>query len=196
MLQLKNRDIAKAVITRLKGLRNLPKVDKFFETLMGSGHEWGIAGGFVRDSIFGHKSNDVDIIVDCKEDELESLFPGLPAARKINKFGGWKFCLDDVDFDVWTVRGSWGIKNGLVDYNSIASFLGCCTLSCDTIIVCPQTSRVLESGFKWTFEGGKLNLNFDEHPYPSWAAKRALKMAKKYDLGMSKELIKYIANNI
>jgi len=196
MVQLRNRDIAHSVIKRLKRLRQLPKVNKFFEVLMGLEHEWGIAGGFVRDSIFGHDSNDVDIVVDCSEEDLESIFPGLPGARKVNKFGGWKFTLDDIEFDMWTVKGSWGIKNGLVDYTGLSSFLGCCSLSCDAVIVCPQTSTVLESEFKRTFEDGKINLNFDEHPYPRWGAKRALKMAKKYDLGMSKELIKYIANNI
>lgn len=182
-MDLSNRNIIRVVNSRLRKVRMIPKVDEFFDRLVNLHSDWGITGGFVRDCLFGHQSKDIDIVVDTKMEELYKSFPGLVAAEK-TAFGGHRFNIDGVAFDLWTVEGSWAFEWELAEYNGLESFLDCVSLNIDAVVACPQNGIVLEKGFRDALTSGKVEFHFTEHPYPKWITKRAQKHATKYDLGL------------
>lgn len=191
-MDLSNNNIARTTNKRLRMIRRLPKIDEFFERISNLNCDWGIVGGFIRDALFDFDANDVDVIVDCPPEKLEETYAGLYKARKKNVFGGWAFNIQGVQFDLWTVKESWPFVDGLVRYDGIGSFVECVQLNVDAILVCPDTSRIYERGFRDCLQTGKLSFHFTDHPYPRWLAKKALRKAERYNLFLTPEAKSFV----
>ena len=79
-----------------------------------------IVGGYVRDTILGIKSSDVDIITDAKPQELKKIFSNVLTIY--NKYGSVKLKLKSKIIDITTFRRELSYKNGKpnkIEYTNI-----------------------------------------------------------------------------
>ncbi|MEB6592041.1 MULTISPECIES: nucleotidyltransferase domain-containing protein [Pseudomonas] len=98
-------------------------VSKFISHLSTVG-EVLLFGGFIRDvalfSVRGFNS-DIDVVVDCKKEELDYFFNFYDA--KENKFGGYRLDVGGWSLDVWSLRDTWAFKEHLVALKDRTSLL-------------------------------------------------------------------------
>lgn len=72
-----------------------------------------IVGGFIRDSLEGKESRDIDIIVDAPATWIEDYLNNKHVSYKRNHFGGFKFYFGK-EIDLWSLDDNWAFKNGFV----------------------------------------------------------------------------------
>lgn len=137
------------------------KLNSFLDLLLRYG-DIVIFGGFVRDININNDPKDIDIVIDCphnvlmkikkeyskkydqsyisraKEvekkmwDDEEAKIDGGNADAKLNKFGGLKFHVNGLFFDVWTVDNTWAIKENIIK-SDISNIYKTAPFSCNQI---------------------------------------------------------------
>jgi predicted nucleotidyltransferase len=93
-------------------------------------------GGVLRDlALLGRKgfNSDIDVVVEGDWRNCVSYLETL-GARK-NKFGGYRLEVDGWPIDIWNAKETWAIKQGLVQYKSIASLTETTVLNWDAILM-------------------------------------------------------------
>ena len=172
---------------------NHPIVDKLH------GLQWGAWGGAARDYYFGREPRDVDIAVDCTEEELFSKFPG---ANK-NRFGGLKI-KDTIDFDLWPLASTWNIKVAKLQptFENLAS-LGPYNADC---LVLTHDGKLIDKGFLDCLRTKMLEVNFELNPHPQHNILRGLRIMDRLGImpgasfanyvirhrdGLDKEIVRY-----
>lgn len=76
-----------------------------------------VVGGFVRDSINGRKSRDLDMIVSIPHSQLECLLKGSNLDYSINRMLGIKIKLNDFEIDIWSIDNNWAFRDSVVKRN-------------------------------------------------------------------------------
>ncbi|MGW8892054.1 hypothetical protein ACWGMM_10020, partial [Bacillus subtilis] len=86
---------------------------KVVETLSTTGNLL-FFGGSIRDLCMAPEVNkmprDFDIAINFKNEEKFSALIGNYNYKK-NRFGGYKFSISNIDFDVWDLNNTWAFKN-------------------------------------------------------------------------------------
>lgn len=92
-----------AFLPEIKTSNNVEKQAlKIIKTLKNHGFQAVYAGGYVRDMILGHSSNDIDIATDATPDQVESLFEKtIPVGKS---FGVIVVVEDGIEFEIATFR--------------------------------------------------------------------------------------------
>ena len=79
-----------------------------------------VIGGAIRDILFKkEKPRDIDLIIktDCDLDEYLTKYS---ECRK-NRFGGYKLNIDNIEFDIWSMKNHWAFKESIIkeDVNNL-----------------------------------------------------------------------------
>lgn len=85
--------------------------ERILEKLENDGHKAYLVGGFVRDSLLGIKSYDVDITTSAKPDEILETFKDFKTIELGKKFGTIKILYMDQEFEVTTFRKESGYSD-------------------------------------------------------------------------------------
>ena len=134
-------------------------------------------GGLLRDlSLFGRKgfNSDIDIVVEGGWENLIPFLNHLGARR--NKFGGYRFVVDDWPIDIWNARETWAIKQGLVSYSGIASLTDTTVLNWDAILMNWRTKNfVYRKKYFEDIAGRVLDVVLMKNPNPKGMAVRVFR---------------------
>jgi hypothetical protein len=158
----------------------------------------GIFGGMLRDfARYGSESfaSDVDLVVDGDTDSLAALFAGSTAER--NRFGGYRLNGRHVKFDVWTLKDTWAVKQGLVEASGLGDLTKTTFFDWDAAVYLP-TERVLYCAADYfdRLDSGIVNINLEENPNPLGAIARTLRLLVDWEVGLSRRLADFLWEQI
>ncbi|MFJ1410180.1 MULTISPECIES: hypothetical protein [Capnocytophaga] len=97
-----------------------------------------VIGGFFRDFLYGKNSRDIDIIVDIKRTQLIEIISSFCFPHKVNRYGGIKIKLSDLELDIWSIEDNWAFKNNLVKLNEndkLNSIAKGCFYNYDSLVI-------------------------------------------------------------
>jgi Poly A polymerase head domain len=102
----------RSVNSYLSRIRLNPTIHSLFARIEACG-DVILIGGAIRDIALKREiPRDIDLIVDCAEDELRSNLRSYE--YKLNSFGGYKLQIDNITFDIWSIENNWAFKNKIV----------------------------------------------------------------------------------
>lgn len=177
---------------RLCELKSNHRINELFLILDRLGDSF-IIGGAVRDWILDHSPRDIDIAVSLNEET--NLYEKLRAFSplKTNRFGGISFDIGGLDFDVWEIKNTWGIKK--MNLNSdIQSLLSTTFISIDSVAFQPKNSVIYDGGFIDSINSNSISIIFEDNPNPLGCLIKIIYSSKKYNLNLHKSAINYIKN--
>lgn len=114
------RDITKIklmVYTKFWSLRNENPLFNHFISNIRPEHQIYIIGGFLRDTINGQQSRDIDMVFDISQEKLLAALDASGLNYKTNRMAGIKIHLKDFEADIWTVKNNWAFKSKVVKKN-------------------------------------------------------------------------------
>lgn len=139
-------------------------------------------GGTIRD-ICLYPDNppfprDFDIAINFKNKNKFEVITQKYNNRK-NRFGGFKFKIGNVEFDIWDLKNTWAFKNTnlkATEENLAKSVY----LNIDGIVYNYNKSKVYDELFKKSIKYCKLDINLKENPQVELNLLRALVFKEKY----------------
>ena len=178
-------------------------MDFFYELFMvGSAY---VVGGYFRDFLLSKSSRDVDIITDLSPNQLISLVSNSNVNFKINRHGGIKISLSQIEIDIWTIDNNWAFKNNLVKLNEndiLNSIAKGCFYNFDSLAINLHTFNYTIKYYSECLSKNELNILQENSLYqnlnPSIEANilRAIFLSKTYNLKYSLNTINYLFSKI
>lgn len=154
-------------------------------------------GGVLRDlALLGQEgfNSDIDIVVEGNWSNCVTYLESL-GARK-NKFGGYRLEVAGWPIDIWNAKETWAIKQGLVQYKSIASLTETTVLNWDAILMNWRTRIfVCRKNYLEELKLRLLDIVLEENPDPLGMAVRVLRhLCLKDAEKVTKSAVQYLAN--
>lgn len=149
-------------------------------------------GGSIRDiCIFQERvkmPRDFDIAIKFKDkdkDVFNSLIENYNYRR--NRFGGYKFTISNVEFDIWDLENTWAFKhtNLLPSEENLAKSV---YLNIDGIVYNYNKAKLYDEIFRTSIEDGTLDITLEKNPQIELNLLRALVFKNKYNLNLSNKL--------
>ncbi|MGI1811739.1 hypothetical protein [Priestia sp. TGN 0903] len=175
-------------------LSSRPRAAKFVTELEKQG-ELLLFGGCVRDYIehkFSIMPRDFDIIINNNSNIDLSYFNTKEYNLRKNKFGGYKFYIDGLKFDVWHIKNTWAFKESKVDFEDVNDLAKTVFLNIDALFYNLTTGYLFDEIYENTIKQKVLDIVLQENPYPDLNITRAFKFKQKYNLKFSDELNLYL----
>lgn len=157
-------------------------------------------GGIVRHLLRPDASDvpprDVDIVIDGGSSRRLALELA-PYCPTRNRWGGFRFSLDGISFDVWLLRETWGF-GALPGVPRVAANLPRTTfLNIEAVAVAVEKDRrgkrqVHSHGFCEALESRTLDVNLETNPYPAACVVRALVTAARERMDIDPTLWTYL----
>lgn len=147
-------------------------------------------GGSIRDiCLFPEKPpmpRDFDIAIKFKDKQHFDLIKSKYNYRE-NRFGGYKFKLSNIEFDIWDLENTWAFK-----YTNISAseenLVKTVYLNIDGIVYNFNKARLYDELFRTSIRDSKLDVNLEENPQIELNLLRALVFKEKYNLNFSNRL--------
>ncbi|MCI3918645.1 hypothetical protein MO973_00060 [Paenibacillus sp. TRM 82003] len=182
-----NESILKDRLTALLGQNS--ETINFIEELSTTG-DLLFFGGAVRDLCLNPTSKklprDFDIAINFNDrDRFHDIIVNYDHKR--NRFGGYKFIISTVDFDVWDLNNTWAFKNKYL-IPSEENLARSVYLNIDGIVYNFNRNRLYDDIFKSSIMSSQIDITLEENPQVELNLLRALVFKYKYDLGFSKKL--------
>ena len=164
-----------------------------------------IVGGFVRDVINDRENRDLDIIIDIPPKELKGILENYNCEECINRLGGAKLKLQNVEVDVWSIDNNWAFANNLVklnDNDKLNSIAKGCFYNYDALVVSVPKFMYNIRYYNEFFDKKELNILQKNSLYkklnPTVEANiiRAVYIKKLYNIDFSDNLKDYMINEI
>ncbi|HDP5849372.1 TPA: hypothetical protein P6W17_002321 [Staphylococcus aureus] len=139
-------------------------------------------GGSVRD-IFLYPENppiprDFDIAINFKNKSKFNLITK-KYSNKLNRFGGFKFKIGTIEFDVWDLENTWAFKNTNLKASE-ENLAKSVYLNIDGIVYNYNKSILYDELFRSSIECRVLDINLQENPQEKLNLLRALVFKEKY----------------
>lgn len=185
------------IISYIDNLKKEPLFRNFFTTLERYG-DIIIVGGALRDVASNRIPRDLDIILkENKEFEwrcLDSL------NYKMNRFGGAKLKIKNLEIDFWLMKDNWANKNNFIK-NEVEELTKGTFFNVDSLVFDYSKKVIYEDYYNQCLNTRILDIVLKENrkyiydnPTPEINIVRAFHNKKKYDLEFSETVIKYIYN--
>jgi hypothetical protein len=154
-------------------------------------------GGVPRDLVLygpSKRPRDVDIVVDCSPQELDSVVASYPFRR--TRFGGFRIAFGKWSFDIWSLRNTWAFASGYMDptFDNLpkTTFFNVEAIAAQ-FNTKPRKRRSLYSfGFSEAISSRVLDINFEPNPFPQLCIIRGLVTAARHRFLLSPRLATYI----
>jgi len=125
-------------------------------------------GGLIRDiALYGKRgfSSDIDVVVEGEWDNCVRYLESLGAVR--NKFGGFRLEVAGWPVDIWNAEQTWAIKEGFVQYKSIASLIETTVLNWDAILMNWRTRHfICSENYLQQLKDRVLDIVLKDNPDP------------------------------
>lgn len=157
--------------------------------------EIALFGGALRDlALYGNARfpNDIDLVIESEDfGRLRDLLQPFNATQ--NRYGGFTFRFEKWKFDVWSLSGTWAVRQGLVHASSLSDLVRTTFFDWDAVVY-ETSSRRLTFGERYLdrLGSGILGINLIENPNPVGNAVRALRSYRAMRAGISFELAAYV----
>lgn len=147
-------------------------------------------GGSIRDiCVFPEKPpmpRDFDIAIKFKDKNTFDLITRKYKHRK-NRFGGYKFTISNIEFDIWDLENTWAFK--YTDLQpSEENLAKSVYLNIDGIVYNFNKSKLYDEIFRTSIRDCKLDITLEENPQVELNLLRALVFKEKYNLVFSNRL--------
>lgn len=152
-----------------------------------------VIGGLLRDLyIYNTLDNikDIDIVIEIKDsknfDKLVKTYK-----PRINAFGGYKFKIDNIIFDIWELDNTWAYKSKTLDIETnkyIENLQYTVFLNIDSIVYDIQNNKLYKDAFDNCIETKTLDIILETNPEIDLNILRAIVYAKQYNLAYSNRL--------
>lgn len=110
-----------------------------------------------------------------------------------NRFGGYKFNIANIEFDVWNLENTWAFENTNLQASE-ENLAKSVYLNIDGIVYNFNKCRLYDDLFKTSISAGKLDINLERNPQVELNLLRAIvfkeKYREKYELSFSNKLRK------
>lgn len=161
-------------------LRDEHKRARVLIDALADAHPSWIFGGMLRDiSLFGTDgfTSDIDIVVNSSRETLVETISNLAAVDfHYNKFGGIRFCYQDIDFDIWSLTDTWAFKENLITFEDASSLLKTTLMSWDAVLYDWHAEELICSdNYLNDLSHRHLELVLDHNPNPSGSVSRILR---------------------
>ncbi|WP_394186820.1 hypothetical protein [Metabacillus halosaccharovorans] len=151
-------------------------------------------GGSIRDiCMFPDKPplpRDFDIAIKFKDRNRFELITRKYNNRR-NRFGGFKFSIGNMEFDVWELESTWAFNNTNLQASE-ENLAKSVYLNIDGIVYNFNKSKIYDELFRTSIKACKLDVNLEENPQVELNLLRALvfkdKYKEKYKLNFSSNL--------
>jgi hypothetical protein len=102
-----------------------------------------------------------------------------------------------VKFDVWALKDTWAIKQGLVEASGLGDLTKTTFFDWDAAVYLP-TERVLYCAADYfdRIDSGIVNINLQENPNPLGAIARTLRLLVDWEVGLSRRLADFLWEQI
>lgn len=163
-------------------------------------------GGSIRDICLSPNNppfpRDFDIAIKFKDkNKFEKIIKKYE--NKKNRFGGYKFRIANVEFDVWDLENTWAFNNTSLEASE-ENLAKSVYLNIDGIVYNYNNFKVYDDLFKNSIKNRKLDVNLETNPQVELNLLRALvfkeKYEKEYQLNFSNKLKsifkKYLNNEL
>lgn len=153
-----------------------------------------VFGGMIRDFNLNHArkfKSDIDIVSVASANEIYQLIK--PYSPVKNKFGGFRFCIYDRLFDIWSLEDTWAIKQGFVSGSQLADLCSTTFFTLDSAIFTLNNKQVITSKkYRQHVQQRILSINLPQHPSYQSMAVRAVRMTLKNNLAMDPGLCEFV----
>jgi hypothetical protein len=165
---------------------------KFYYYALNSGSLYMI-GGAVRDFAIRQIPRDLDLIIDCKPEILHDLMKEF--SYKINRFGGYKLKVNNIEVDIWSIHKHWAFKESLYECTFENISKGA-FFNFDAITINLNNYDVDADTFIDSYENGVLDLNLNErhvnlNPNPMKNVERAFEIKESLNFKFTNRLKEY-----
>ncbi len=176
--------------------KNIAEFLNFITAAMPGGDVY-LFGGIIRDlALLGRKgfNSDIDLVVEGCWSHFVSYLESLNAHK--NKFGGYRLMIGEWPVDIWNAEETWAIKQGLVQYNGIASLTDTTVLNWDAILMNWRTRNfIYRKNYFEDVKARMLYIVLEENPNPLGMVVRVfrhlcLKNARKISVSAAQYLAK------
>ena len=159
-----------------------------------------IIGGYVRDTLNGKESRDVDIVADISVEKLLCVLNDNKCVYEVNRFGGMKLFFCHTEVDLWNIHDNWAFRTKLVKLNEndkLDSLAKGCFYNYDALVLnIPKFhyniryyKEFLESGILDTMQ--KQSIYKSRNPMTEANILRAIYIKKNYNCTYSDNLCDY-----
>lgn len=177
-------------------LLNRPQAQFFVNELQQHG-ELLLFGGSIRDYLnnngFESIPRDFDIVIKTNEC-LDSIINTDYYSAKRNKFGGYKFFIDGLKFDVWSLQDTWAFKEHKVNFSNTEDLNKTVFLNIDALFYNIYKKELCDHGYSEAINNHELDIILSDNPYPELNIARACRFKMKFNLNFSVDLKTYIAD--
>lgn len=158
----------------------------------------GIFGGMVRDIARSGSeafASDIDLVVDGDAQALAATFLDDRAER--NRFGGYRLTGRHVKFDVWALKDTWAIKEGLVGASGLDDLTKTTFFDWDAAVYVPA-DRLLHCSADYfdRIHSNVVTINLEENPNPLGAIARTLRLLVEWEVELSRRLTDFLWQQI
>lgn len=151
-------------------------------------------GGSIRDiCLFPDNPplpRDFDIAIKFKDKNKFELITGKYSNRR-NRFGGFKFKVGNMEFDIWDLENTWAFNNTNLQAGE-ENLAKSVYLNIDGIVYNFNKSKIYDELFRTSIKACKLDVNLEDNPQVELNLLRALvfkdKYKKEYKLKFSSNL--------
>lgn len=182
------------VVAYVAKMKEDTKIDRLISSIEACG-DVILIGGAIRDIVFrGEIPRDFDLIVCCKDVDLQNCMRSSAAVR--NSFGGYKIKIGDSFFDIWSIENHWPVKNGIISKEKERIAEGA-FYDIDAIYVDLSDNTFVSEGFDKAMRTMHLDIQLDRgsmatQPH-TFNIVRAYKLRKQWNLVFSEKVERYIS---
>lgn len=183
----------KNIITEIRTyLKKYPVASCFFHDIMNAANIY-LIGGILREYDIEKKIEnirDIDTIIDIKDNEKWNQFLR-DYQHKVNVFGGYKFVLDGIKFDIWKIEDTWAFKNNVINVTPdkyVENLQYTVFLSSDSIIYDVSNKKLYDELYVKSKRTKILDVILEENPYIELNILRAIIIKHKYNMNYSEKL--------
>lgn len=184
-----NQQHLEKLITRLQYVCNTPLI-KYLQMHLGKVYLYGSS---ITDTYYNKRFNDLDLVVDIPDTaKLEDLIKSLNIEYVKNKYGGYRFKHNNIDYDVWNLKDTISMTLFSIE-PSLNELLNCCMFSTQSVYYDTNLSLLyFNSIWDQTITTRVIDLVSQNTLFPEKTQMIANKLAKRYGMSLSKRLCRIL----
>lgn len=175
-----------------KLIERYPEANSLINRL-GNYGELLLFGGAVReynDSGFENMPRDFDIVINKKVNvNLDTVLQSFN--YKKNRFNGYKFNLNGIEFDIWELENTWAFKENKIncsqnDYKY--RLQDTVFLNIDSVVYNLTEKEMFDEKYENAMKSKEIDIVLEDNPYKELNMVRAIEFKNKYNMELSKRL--------
>ncbi|MGE7794968.1 hypothetical protein [Lysinibacillus fusiformis] len=153
-----------------------------------------LIGGAIRDFCIDSTPKDLDFVINISNRELFNYISKYD--YKINKFGGYKICLNDLIVDIWSIDNHWAFKNNILN-KSIENLEYTTFYNIDSLVFNVKSNTLYSDCFLDGYKNKLLDITLKKeyfHLNPNVISNvyKAVKLVDQLGLDLSKTTYEYL----